>query len=287
MTVPTPTVLLPKAGVAEWNVIDPSTAPGLFAYRQMQALTLLDLPDLGSGDLDEGQRREALRSFVSLKEPLSALALFLGVVALEDFVRDLVTRLVDNPSCLEYFPDLVHLRAERIDRSPAQMFKRLDTDPAGVLDPEKINELFGRAMGITPIPTQEYWHLRDLALLRHTVAHHAALIREVDIPRFGYFIVRAGESINPPYQFVRDELMYVLGIGHAIERAVRSALFSKVIAATGGDWWKYPPREIVELVELFGYFGYVEPAFVPLGYSEPDPTPLEKCIADLKAEHGG
>lgn len=122
------------------------------------------------------QRRDALLSAISFHKPLAALSLFLGVVALEDFVRDLVARMAEHPDLTRMFPQLAGLRSQPRARAPDQAFRRLDTDPAGVVDPEEINAVFQQALGIAPIDPLEYWHLRDLALLRHTVAHHAALI---------------------------------------------------------------------------------------------------------------
>jgi len=301
MSPPAPTVTLPEAQVTEVSAVNARTASGLFAYRQSQAIGLLDFPDFGGGDLDAEQRRAALRDAISFKRPLAALTLFLGVVALEDFIRDLAARLADTPSCVAHFPALMKLRAQRIDRQPAQMFKRLDTDPAGMLDPEEINLRFMQAMGIAPVPVQEHWHLRDLALLRHTIAHHAALIRQVDLPRFAHFIVTAGSVINPPADFVRAELLYVYQIGQKIEKAIRSAVFTKVIAAAGAGWSKQPPAAMLELIELFGFFGYIESTTVAVGYSEPGSdlkrrqeaeaqrvraSLLSKCIAELVGEHG-
>lgn len=301
MTMPTPTVPFPEAAVWEWTCIDTRTAPGLYAYRHIQASNFVDLPAVGGGDLDAEQCRESLRRFGSLHKPLAALALFLGVVALEDFVRDLAARLADTPECLKHFPHLADLRAKPRSRQPSEMFKRLDTDPAGVLDPEEINLRFKQSMAIEPIPVQEYWHLRDLALLRHTVAHHAAVIRKVDVPRFAYFIVVPGRLINPPPEFVRSELRYLYDMGRTIERSVQSAAFKKFIAAAGAGWSKQPPQSVIELIELFGYFGYIETTDVTVGRSEQGSELrrvheaeaqrirallLQRCVADLKVAYG-
>jgi hypothetical protein len=298
--MPAPRIPLPEAQVAEWTAFDTGTAPGLFAYRQAQAIGLLDLPDYGGGDLNAEQRREALQHAVTFQKPLSALSLFLGVVALEDLIRDLAARLADLSSLLPYFPGLAKLRAQTVSRPADKAFKRLDTDPAGVLDPEAINARFVQAMGIAPVPEDEYWHLRDLALIRHTVAHHAAIIRSVDIPRFAHFIV-AGRVINPPPAFVQAELMYVYGIGRTIEKTIRSAAFKRIIQTVGPGWSLRPTQAVVELIELFGFFGFIESTTVPVGYAqsaselrrrqEVESTKiravlLQRCIAELAVEHG-
>ncbi len=303
MSMPSPTVQLPEVPVSEWNAINTRTASGLFAYRQMQAINLLELPDYGGGDLDASQRREALRDAVSLQKPLAALALFLGVVALEDFLRDLASRLADTPSCLAHFPGLASLRARKVSKPPEKMFMRLDSDPAGVgvLDPERINEAFKLALGLEPIPAAEFWHLRDLALLRHTVAHHGAVIRKVDVPRFAHFIVAPGRVINPPPEFVTGELTYLYKLGRQIENGVRNAIFTSLIKAEGEGWSKNPSRDIVELIELFAFFGHLETTNVVVGYSKPGSELrlrqeaealrirtllLQKCISDLISEFG-
>lgn len=303
MAMPIPTIQLPEAPVPEWSAINTRTASGLFSYRQMQAINLMELPDFGGGDLNASQRREALRDAVSFQKPLAALALFLGVVALEDFIRDLATRLADTPSCLAHFPGLAKLRAQPVAQPPEKMFKRLDSDPAGVgvLDPERINEAFKLAIALEPIPVTEFWHLRDLALLRHTVAHHGAVIRQVDVPRFAHFIVAPGRVINPPPDFVTGELTFLYKLGRQIENGVRSAIFTRFIKAEGVGWSKNPSRDLVELIELFAFFGHLETTNVTVGYSEPRSELrrrqeteavrirkllVEKCISDLKSEFG-
>ena len=294
--LPDPQIPLPEAQIGEWTFIDTRTATGLFAYRNMQATGLLDLPDFGGGDLNAEQRRDALAGAVSFHKPLAALSLFLGVVALEDFVRDLVARMAENTEIAQLFPPLQTLRSQPKARAPDQAFRRLDTDPAGVVDPEEINAIFRQALGIAPIAPQEYWHLRDLALLRHTVAHHAAVIRQVDLPRFRHFIVQAGRVINPPPAFVKAELHYLYQLGRRVETAVRDVVFREAIGAIGAGWSQPPDARIVQLVKFFAYFGYIETTTVPVGYSEPGSQLrqqqereserihailLARCIADL------
>ena len=269
MTLPDPHVPLPEVLFGEWSAIDTRTPTGLFAYRSMQASELLELPDFGGGDLDQEQRREALRSAVSMHRPLAALSLFMGVVALEDFVRDLVARMAENEDLVRLFPALVALRSQPRARAPDQAFRRLDTDPAGVVDPAEINAVFQESMGVSPIAPTEYWHLRDLALLRHTVAHHAALIRQVDVPRFRHFIVQPERLINPPAGFVKAELLYLYGIGREVERSVCDIVFRRAISDIGSGWSQRSDARIVQLIRFFAFFGFIESTTVPVGYSEP------------------
>jgi hypothetical protein len=264
-----PSVPWPDAPVSEWTAIRKSSASGLFAYRHLQAAGLLDSPDYGGGDLTEEQRREALRHAVYFRKPLAALAIFLGVVALEDFVRDFGARLADHARIASLFPTLARLRSKPISRAPGHAFKRLDTDPTGFVDPEEINVLFHDAFSVQPIPVAEFPRLRDLALIRHTVAHHAAVIRKVDVPRFQYYIVRPGQAINPPEDFVRDVLQYLYQTGISIERAIRDQIFSALLSLLPSDWSTSRPPQLIDLIEFFDYFGFLETARGPVGYADP------------------
>ena len=144
--MPAPMIPFPDAPVSEWVGIRTDSATGLFAYRHHQAVNLLQMPDFGGGDLTHEQRREALRDAVNLHKPLAALAIFLGVVALEDFIRDFGARLADNTFIRELFPDLAAFRAEPIPRSADQAFKRLDTYRTGVIDPQAVKTPFSEAL---------------------------------------------------------------------------------------------------------------------------------------------
>lgn len=300
--MPIPATPLPEVPLGEWNAIDTRTAPGLFVFRHMQSFNLLQLPDYGGGDLNSEQRKDALRFAVSVHKPLAALALFLGVVALEDFIRDLGARLADSPSCLMLFPRMTALRAQPVNRAADKMFKRLDTDPAASLDPEDINKRFLAAINVEPFPVAEYWHFRDLVLIRHTVAHHGAVIRQVDVPRFAHFIVNHGRVINPPVEFVKAELTYLYKLGRQVKKNIRSAVFEKLIRAIGAGWAISPSQEVVDLIELFGYFGYLETSIADVSDTVPESDQwqsqevealriqdllIQRCIADLRAEFGG
>ncbi len=46
-----PTVTLPDVVISEWTALRTNSATGLFAYRHVQAMDLLELPDYGDGDL--------------------------------------------------------------------------------------------------------------------------------------------------------------------------------------------------------------------------------------------
>lgn len=277
--MPPATIPFPDAPVSEWSAIRTNSAPGLFAYRHMQAISVLEFPDFGGDDLSAEQRRDALKHAVNFQKPLAALAIFLGVVALEDFVRDFGARIADNAQIAQHFPGLAQLRAKPIPRSADQGFKRLDTDPTGVVEPQSVNDLFRESLGIEPIPTTEFPRLRDLALIRHTVAHHAAIIRPVDVQRFQYYVLRPRQAINPPADFVRETLAYLYKTGRVIENSVRERVFSVVLPSLGSEWWNTRPTQLLQLIEFFDFFGFLETANGPVGYAMPG-TPEHDRMKD-------
>ena len=115
-----PKVPFPDVPFGEFAAVRPYTAPGLFAYRHLQADGLLSFPDLSDGDFTPEQRKDALKQFVNVHRPLAALVIFLNVVALEDFVRDLGTRLADLAELKAHLPLVAELgpirHSQRTDR---------------------------------------------------------------------------------------------------------------------------------------------------------------------------
>jgi hypothetical protein len=79
----------PAAFFGMTSVFRLSAPAGLYAYRHVQSLNLLDFPDLANGDLSHEQRRAALRGMVAARPPLTALSVFLNIVALEDLIREM------------------------------------------------------------------------------------------------------------------------------------------------------------------------------------------------------
>lgn len=231
----------------------PFTAPGLFAYRHMQAEGLLHFPDFADGDMNAEQRREALEQMVNVHRPLAAVVLFLGVVGLEDFIRDIGARLADAPGLDLHFPSITDLRPV-VTKSPAP-YARQDKDRAPLTDWPKVNALYQRVVSISPIPSTDLPILSDLALVRHTVAHHAALVRSIDAPRFQHWEVQANTLINPPVAFVREMLMLLYRTGRHFENAIADQAFAKVLEAQPPTWHESPPELVLTLIETFNWFG--------------------------------
>ncbi len=292
-------VPFPDVPIGEFTVTRPFTAPGLFAYRHMQAEQLLHFPDMGGGDLSAEQRREALERMVSVQRPLAALVLFLNVVALEDFIRDLGARLADLQGLDVHFPNVTELRP-KLRKNP-QPYARQDKDPAPLLDFAEVNELYHRVLDVEPIASGELPMLHDLALVRHTVAHHAALVRPIDAPRFRHWEVQPNALLNPPIEFVREMSALLYRTGRAFEVAVSNRLFSVILTKASPNWFQNPPELVVALVELFNWFGKLltdnTPPLIPgspnygeqmrARASSSRARLMELCIEDLRRQLSG
>jgi hypothetical protein len=246
-------VPFPNCPFGEFTVSRPFTAPGLFAYRYMQTKQLLHFPDFAGGDMTEDQRKEALALTVNVQRPLAALILFLGVVALEDFIRDLGARLADVPGLEVHFPNVSKLGP--VLQQNVRQYARQDRDPAPLSNWPKVNDLYRQALGIEPIETTDLPILHDLALVRHTVAHHAALVRTIDAPRFQHWYMPPNVVINPPVDFVEEISMLLYRTGRTFENAVKEQIFRIVLTREPANWYEDPSDLVLALVELFNWFG--------------------------------
>jgi hypothetical protein len=219
--------MFPHVAIGEWTIARPQTAPGLFAYRHLQADRLLEFSDMAGGDMSGEQRREALLRAVSFHRPLAAIVLFLSIVTLEDLIRDLGARLADAPGLDSHFKHISELRLRPVQNP--KPFRRLDMDPAPLYNWPKVNALYARVLDVEPIPGDQMSMLHDLALIRHIVAHHAALVRPIDAPRFQYWAIVPNTQLNPPVDFVRDMATLAFSTGQAFENTVRNRVFSAVV----------------------------------------------------------
>lgn len=268
-------VPFPEVPVGETSVFRTFTVPGLFVYRHIQADGLLHFPDFSGGDMTVQQRREALDRAVTLHRPLAALVLFLNIVALEDFIRDLGASLCDIQGLDRYFPQLPSLNIMVKEFDPQKPHSRLDKEPVPFLDFIQVNRLYLECLGIEPIPDVELPRLFDLAIVRHTVAHHGALFRHFDVPRFQYYAVSPGHLINPPVEFVKDTAMYIYRIGRGFEQSLQDRVFSTVIPSFKPAWPANPPQLLIDLIELFNYLGKL--------VSSSGPTPPIRSLEEYEA----
>jgi hypothetical protein len=80
------------------------------------------LPDFGGGDLSDEQRRVKLEQAINFIAPLAAMPIFLAVVAMEDFVRDLGGRMAADILLNTHFPMLANLGSQTPLANPAKRF---------------------------------------------------------------------------------------------------------------------------------------------------------------------
>lgn len=238
----------------------PFTAPGLFAYRYMQANGLLHFPDFGDGDMTREQRRETLDRFVVHMRPLTAVVIFLNVVALEDFIRDLGIRISKIENLSNYFPNIGKLDVIPQKPNPNKPSKQIDKDPIpSIMDFVQLNELYLGSIGVDVIKKQDYSRLYDLTIIRHCVAHNGSIVRDADLPRFQYYVVRPNEVINPPVDFVKETCLFLYQTGRHFEETIRDKVFKEVISKLDKDWITKKPRILIDLIELFNFFGKLYP----------------------------
>lgn len=294
-------VPFPVEAVGEWTVFRPFTAPGMFAHRHIQADGLLKFPDYAGGDMTPEQRLEALERAVTLRRPLTALVVFLNVVALEDLIRDLGARLADIGDLSTILPRIDRLRLVSKAPNPANPSARLDKEPVSYTDFHSVIALYREVIGVEPIPAADIPRLYDLALVRHTVAHHGAIIRAIDVPRFQYYAVTAGQLINPPIPFVKETCSYLYKIGSGFTEAIRRKIMTDVMPTLDRAWTTCPPKLLINLIECFNYFGKVVtssgPSLTSIQSIDDVMTTMKDeservkqqllglCIEDLKAEY--
>jgi hypothetical protein len=227
----------------EVNPFRSYTTPGRFAYRSMVARELLEIPDLGM------YSRGLLESFV----------IFYAVVALEDLIRELGNDLSRCHILATEFPMYTKLHSK--SRGRKRTHRQRDRDVTTLLEPTAVNDLYYRVLGVRPFARQDIVKVRDLALVRHTIAHHGGLFRRQDAGRFQYYRVRPGAMIAPPTDFARESVKYLYEVGRAFERTVRDRIFSRMKR-------RLPRRKLIPLLEVFNYFGFLIPTQATLSPAE-------------------
>jgi hypothetical protein len=250
----------PDAGVSVWTGWSRAGPIGSLLYRIDQCNSLLHFPDIGDSDFSAAERRAALDRQVVCHKPLTALALFLGVVALEDYLRDFGARLSVSADFLALAPTLKCLAQRRVSKPARRVFERLDRDAFNPVDPEAVNAAFEEAIGRSVISPNEYARLRDFALIRHTVAHHASIVRPIDVSRFQYYEMRPGASLNPPPEFVKDCTLYLWQVARSVEIRVRNRLLELLRPDLPENWRRSPPANVLRFIAFFEYFGHIETA---------------------------
>ncbi len=129
-----------------------------------------------------------------------------------------------------------------------------------MLDFTRVNTTYERVLSVKAINDSDSDQLHDLSLVRHVVAHHAGVFRDVDVPRLSYYEIQPG-LINPLLDFAREVMTFLYDVGQAFEAAVRHQVILKFLATLPTDWAASPPSsELRQLLRLFNFFGHVTTA---------------------------
>jgi hypothetical protein len=279
------------------------TPLGLFAARVQDSISMVTP---GTDGKFEGTTPEEVKdwqiSLIELRHPTTALALFYAVAALEDYLRDCGSRLARAQGLESHFPLISELEPKLL--TPAGK-ERPDRDPAPLLNPQQVNALYGWVFDVEPLEHPICAKLADLALLRHTIAHHGSVIRPLDTARFSHFHVSPNQIVCPPVAFVLETAKWIFDLGSSFSQRLRTAVFPPVLSELVPIDRDRPPEALKELIEAFGYFGKLATEEDLL----PDPLPntgdmnelwrwqharnqrhrdvlLSRCVDDLLADAG-
>ena len=72
-----------------------------------------------------------------------------------------------------------------------------------MLDFTRVNTTYERVLSVQAINDSDSDQLHDLSLVRHVVARHAGVFRDVDVPRLSYYEIRP-RLINPLLDFAGE-----------------------------------------------------------------------------------
>lgn len=265
-----PKMPFPQSNYGSWSALRTHTVSGLFAYRYAQAIGMMEYPDF----TNDPKMKEMLLGQVACHPPLTAVVIFLCVVALEDFVRELGNMLFNVQSFDTYFSNSATLgQKSKTQNAP---HARKDDDATRLSDPEHVNNLYKSVFGVQPYPDNELPRLRDLILIRHIVAHHGSTVREIDAERFQYYEVPSKCLLNPTVEFTKETALYIYKIGRIFEENVKKAVFTKIKGEHPSNWKELEITK--KLIEGFNWFGKFAETKTPRNIS-----PEGKDITDYGA----
>ncbi len=242
---------LPTEKVVHFPPLDQYSPKKMYEYRLMKSFFNLQLPDVGGGDLNEVQRRDWLKKILAFQTPILALTLFQGVVALEEYIRELSNGLgqIEKLDAIDAFKK-INILPVKLKNSVNYPSESLEVDKP-MLNPYKVNKRFKEALNIEPLSNVD--RLMDLILLRHIIAHNASNIRQIDIVRFQYYEVEANHIFTPTEEFVRDTLVYLNKVGNEFHQTVLDRVL-ELLKAEFMESEKFSSSALVEkIVFLFGY----------------------------------
>lgn len=214
-----PRVKLPTIKFNRFPPLDRYQPKQMFGLRILKSLSLLQLPDVGDGTLDFEQRQKWLAQIVE-HTALPALTLFQGVVALEDYIRELSNGLGAFSEDLNKIKGIFQIEnlSENLKvGTPDEIWESREQLKA-MLKPNKVNKRFKDSIGIEPLSSDN--RLKDLIILRHIIAHNASNLRKIDVERFQYYEAEENHIFTPTTQFTRENLNYLTKVVREFQEAI-------------------------------------------------------------------
>lgn len=208
---------------------DRNSPVGMFTYRLYSARLFLDPYNKKNCGIDS--EIESLNAEVALNRPKSALALFLIIIAFEDYIRDFLDGLGKIPSINQYYnPNELLLKPK------TQVFGFGVKDQINKFDSEMINKKFNTLFGFDVVTNDELKKLDDLITIRHIVAHFGSYVDDFNQKRFSYFSIDANQILNPTLDQTFELFNYFWILVKKIESGTRDHIFSKIKYNHPGEW---------------------------------------------------
>jgi hypothetical protein len=143
---------------------------------------------------------------------------FQGVVALEDYIREIGNGL-GQIETLDTIGGVNHIKSLKVKINEKTEDPFLSREKQGpFLNPNKLNTNYKNTLGIEPITKDN--RLKDLIILRHIVAHNASYLRQIDVKRFQYYRAEANHIFKPNEQFARETLGYLGKVVSGFQKTV-------------------------------------------------------------------
>ncbi len=282
---------IPFPYATETNSPQRITASAIFFARSIQAIQFIQIEE----SIDPtGRTPEDIRTLqelhILIQEPRLALGIFLSVVNLEDFIRQICIELSDYLPLQSYFQNLKDLVVPLKKYEINNPTKRLDGDPFILLDFKKLNTQINNIFWISVIDTNEENKLNDLALIRHIIAHKGSTVRSIDLRRFQYYDMKPDVVINPPIEFVQEIQEYLREIWLGIHRTIRDKIFETITNKLNFIDFEKKPKILVDIIKIFNYFDLISTLDIQLedeieNIKLHEKHLIDRCLTELQLKY--
>lgn len=216
---------------------------GMFTYRLLNARSFID----PRNEKHNASKKEHLDAEIALNKPKSSLALFLIIVAFEDYIRDFLDGFSRISGINNYYFNASGLRL-RPKKNPSKGMS--DSFHLSAVDiNKKLKTYFNFEVTSS---TDECNKLDDLIVIRHIVAHFGSFVDSFNQTRFKYYDIGTDQILNPTLDQVHEIFDFFWALVAKIEDGVRDDIFIKIKTRHPDDWKN---QEITaELLKHFSMF---------------------------------